>query len=233
VVTSHLTRILVTGGSGILAAALRPYFPYAEYCGRETCNVADAGSVRHAFNQIRPELVLHCAAETSHNAEPFSYVATNIQGTANVVSQAKRAGARLVYLSTDYLGARREDDPVRPVNDYAASKYAGECAVRTWGQALVIRGSWYSRLELSHAATDAFTSKLPVDRAAYFVAALSTSSLTGVINIGGQRRSIYEIALQFNERVVPMERSQIRVGYSIPADSSLDTTKLTAWLAAA
>jgi dTDP-4-dehydrorhamnose reductase len=229
---SHQTRILVTGGNGILAQALRPFFPYADYCGRETCNVESPGHVRNAFNELKPELVIHCAAQTSHNAEPFSYVQSNIQGTVNVAAQAKKWGARLIYPSTDYLGARHECDRVYPVNQYAASKYGGECVVGALGNALVVRGSWYSRYELTHAATDAYTSKINVDRAAYFVATLATSSLTGTINIGGQRRSYYEIALEQNERVIPVSRTAIHCGYPLPADSSLDTSRLRSWLAA-
>jgi dTDP-4-dehydrorhamnose reductase len=229
---SRLTKILVTGGEGILAQALKQYFPYADYCGRETCDVTRPEHVRQAFQNLKPDLVIHCAAQTSHNAEPFAYVQTNIQGTVNVAAQAKKTGARVVFLSTDYLGARSEHDAVTPVNTYAASKYAGECVVRTLGNALVVRGSWYSRLDLSHAATDAFTSKLPVDRAAYYVATLATSAYTGTVNIAGARRSIYEIALEFNPRVTPVSRHQIHLSYELPADTSLDTTRLASWLAA-
>jgi dTDP-4-dehydrorhamnose reductase len=229
---SRLTRILVTGGNGILAQALRPFFPYAEYLSRESCDVTNPQSVRHAFQRVQPELVIHCAAETSHNAEPFSYVQANIQGTVNVAAQAKKLMARVIFPSTDYLGARCETDAVNPVNIYAASKYAGECVVRTLGNALVVRGSWYSRLDLSHAATDAFTSKLRIDRAAYYVATLATSNHTGTVNIAGPRRSIYEIAIEFNERVTPVSRTAIHCGYTIPFDCSLSTEKLTTWLAA-
>ena len=229
---SRTTRILVTGGDGILAHALRPYFPLADYYGRETCDVTRPEQVRMAFQHTKPEIVIHCAAVTSHNAEPFSYVQGNIQGTVNVAAQAKKCGARVVFPSTDYLGAYREGDAVSPVNEYAASKYAGECVVRTLGNALVVRGSWYSRLELSHAATDAFGTRLPVDRAAYYVATLAVSSATGLVNIGGHRRSVYEIALEFNPRVIPVSRAQIHCGYEIPADASLSTEKLTRWLAA-
>jgi dTDP-4-dehydrorhamnose reductase len=219
VASSRVTRILITGGDGILAHALRAYFPLADYYGRQTCDVTRPEQVRTAFQNTKPELVIHCAAQTSHNAEPFSYVQANIQGTANVAAQAKKCGAR------------SEQDPVVPVNTYAASKYAGECVVRTLGNALVVRGSWYSRLELSHAATDAFTSRLPVDRASYYIAILATSGHTGTVNIAGPRRSIFEIALEFNERVIPVSRSQIHCGYEYPADTSLNTERLTRWLA--
>jgi dTDP-4-dehydrorhamnose reductase len=229
---SRTTSILVTGGDGILAHALRAYFPLARYRNREEMDVANPSQVRAVFQEVQPELVIHCAAVTSHNAEPMAYVVGNIQGTLNVVVQAKKLGCRVVYPSTDYLGARTESDPVGPVNDYARSKYAGELCVSVLSNELVVRGSWYSRYELSHAATDAYTSKLPVEKAAYYIATLATSAHTGVVNIGGARRSYYEIALEFNERVAPVERSQIRCGYRIPADCSLDTARLRSWLVA-
>jgi dTDP-4-dehydrorhamnose reductase len=232
---SHVTRILVTGGDGILAQALRPYFPLADYYSKSECDVTNAGQVRAAFNHTKPELVIHCAATTAHDADPMAYVAVNIQGTCNVVAQSRRCGARLLYLSTDYLGAPREGDKVAPVNAYAATKYAGEisvCVQQPGANALAIRGSWYSTLDWTYAATDAYTSKLPVDKAAYYIAALAVSSAQGVVNIGGQRRSLYEIALEFNEQVVPVKREQLGLPYQIPADCSLDTTKLNRLMAA-
>lgn len=229
---SHVTRVLVTGGSGIMATALAPYFPLAEYRSHGECDVTNPVRVRQVFQEVRPELVIHCAALTAHNAEPHAYVVANIEGTCHVVAQARRCNARLVYLSTDYLAAPREDDAVRPVNPYAASKYAGEIAVRSVPNGLVIRGSWYDRLELDRAATDAFTTKLPVAKAAYYVAILATSAHTGTVNIAGPRRSFYDIALEFNEQVLPVSRHSIRLPYELPADTSLDTTRLAQWLAA-
>jgi dTDP-4-dehydrorhamnose reductase len=213
-----------------MAQALRPYFGLADYYSKSECDVSNAGQVRAAFNHTKPELVIHLGAVTAHDADPASYTVVNIQGTINVALAAKRQGARLVYASTDYLGATRESDAVRPVNSYAKSKYAGECALG--GDHLAVRGSWYSSLDWTYAATDAFTSKMDVDRAAFYVAALAVSSANGVVNIGGQRRSLYEIVLQFNEQVVPIKREQLGLPYSIPADCSLNTDKLNRLMAA-
>jgi dTDP-4-dehydrorhamnose reductase len=215
-----------------MAQALRAYFPLAEYHGRQTCDVQNRAQVEHVFQKMQPEMVIHCAALTAHNAEPIRYVKANVVGTVHVVEAALKHGTRLVYLSTDYLGSRQECDPVDPVNSYAASKYGGEIACGAHPGALVIRGSWYSRLDYDHAATDAFTSRLPVAQAAYFVACLATSNHTGTVNIGGQRRSHFEIALELNEQVTPCSRHDLDVGYEIPADSSLDTTKLNRLMAA-
>lgn len=228
---SHTTRILVTGGDGILAQALIPYFPLGTFLSKDECDVTNANQVRAAFNAVKPEMVIHCAAVTAHDAEPFAYVMGNVLGTIQVALGAKKTCARFVYPSTDYLQARLESDPVRPVNAYAASKYCGELIARSITPGLVVRGSWYSGPTHTHAATDAFSSKVPVEKAAYWIAMLSTSSLTGTINIGGVRRSLYEIAIEHNERVVPVSRHQIRCGYEIPADASLDTQKLTRFLA--
>ena len=223
---SRTTRILVTGGDGILAQALRPFFPLATYVGRQEMDVTNPGQVRAVFNDVKPELVIHCAAQTAHNAEPMAYVMANVLGTIQVAVASRKLGARLVYPSTDYLGARVESDPVQPVNAYAASKYAGELVVGSTTPGLVVRGSWYSHPTYSHAATDAFCTRLPVDKAAYFVASLAVSAATGVVNIGGARRSVYEIALEYNPRVMPFSRHQIQCGYEIPADCSLDTARL-------
>ena len=97
--TSSTTRILVTGGDGMLAQALRAYFPFATYASRTDCDVTHSGAVKAAFAEANPQLVIHCAALTRHDAEPTAYVPTNVQGTANVMLQAKRCGARLVYAS--------------------------------------------------------------------------------------------------------------------------------------
>ena len=235
---SHVTRILVTGGDGILAQALRAYFPLATYSGRAECDVTNGSQVRSVFNDLKPELVIHCAAITAHNAEPGAYVAVNIQGTLNVALQSKKHGSEYVYMASDYFGARRESDPVHPVNGYAASKYAGEIAgalVMDGGRAISIRGSWYSSLDYTHAATDAFTTKLPVAKAAYCIATIAVSSATGIVNIGGGRRSLYEIALEQNEQVIPTSRHHLRrvlgLDYDIPADCSLDTTRLRSLVA--
>lgn len=227
---SHVTRILVTGGDGRLAHALRPYFPLADYHGRETCDVSNSGEVRNVFQDVRPELVIHCAAVTAHNAEPMAYVMGNVLGSIHVVAAARKHAARFIYLSTNHLGARCETDGVTPASPYAASKYAGELVARSLPTCLAIRGSWYSRLNYTHAATDAFSSAIPVDRAAYYVATLATSHFTGVVNIGGARRSIYEMALQFNENVTPISRRQLQLPYDLPEDCSLDTSKLQRWM---
>lgn len=232
--SSH-TRIAVTGGDGILAAALRPYFPNADYLSRQSCDVADGGSVKRWFSQHSYDLVIHAAAETNAAAAPQALAQTNVVGTANVVHWARKQGARLVYLSTDYVypgtGNHRETDPVQPHNEYARSKLAGELVARSHPMTMVIRGSWYSTLQYAKAAHDAYTSRQNVDKAAPTIAALSTSTHTGIVNVGGPKRSIYEIVVtEMNPGVFSVPRHQVQP-VPPPKDVSLDCSKARRLLA--
>jgi dTDP-4-dehydrorhamnose reductase len=72
----------------------------------------------------------------------------NAQGTANVVAAAERSGARVVYVSTDYVfdgdkeGEYVEQDRTAPRNAYGASKLEGERVVLEAAGNLVVRTSW-------------------------------------------------------------------------------------------
>lgn len=221
-------NVLVTGGSGILATALRAHFPEASYRSREVCDVTNRIGLNAVFQEAKPQLVIHCGAITGHNVTPMAYMEANIVGTANIVRQCARWNARLIYPSTDYLGAKQEDDPVKPVNDYAASKLGGELCVRMLPNSLIVRGSWYDELHYDFAATDAYTSKVHVSDAAAWIAKLALSQVTGIINIGGPRRSIWQIANRHDALVVPILRGELGLDYELPADASLDTSRFQA-----
>lgn len=226
--------ILVTGGQGKLATALRGYIPDATFLGHHELDVTDAGACKWVVGDVRPDIVIHAAAATHYSETPETYDAVNHRGTVHMLRATRKAGARFVYCSTDYVyggakGLARETDAVAPVNAYALSKWSGECVVRTYPASLILRGSWYSGLQYQRAATDAYSSKVPTRIAAPWVATLSQSTVTGVVNIGGGRRSMYEIALEYNERVQPCVLADLRLPYPMPADTSLHTGKLR-WL---
>ena len=212
-----------------MGSALKAYFPLASYPSHDELDVRYGNSVNRYFGQRQFDLVVHCAAATRHDTPLPDLVQDNIVGTANVVMAARKQGARLVVTSTDYVypgmrGEYRESDPVLPWNAYAWSKLGAEASAQMYPNALIVRGSWYSTLDFTIAATDAFSSKIPVHEAAYLIASLSCSTLTGVVNVGGPRRSIYEIALEFNQRVTPISRANLK--HPIPPDSTLNTEKL-------
>jgi dTDP-4-dehydrorhamnose reductase len=118
---------------------------------RSETDVTDPDRVEAVVTSTRPDVVLDAAA--FHKVElceqdPARSFAVNALGPLHVARSARRAGARCVFVSTDYVfdGAvstgYREDDPPTPVNVYGISKAAGERAVRlACPDSLVVRGS--------------------------------------------------------------------------------------------
>jgi dTDP-4-dehydrorhamnose reductase len=115
-------------------------------------DVTDAGAVARAFEEARPDAVIHCAAWTDvDGAEAEEEAATLLNGrAAGIVAAAARAvGAAVVYPSTDYVfdGASErpyvESDPVAPQSAYGRSKLAGEQAVAAANERhFIVRTSW-------------------------------------------------------------------------------------------
>ncbi|MFQ5924448.1 MAG: dTDP-4-dehydrorhamnose reductase [Dehalococcoidia bacterium] len=116
--------------------------------------IADMNSVRNAFNNHRPDVVINTAAYVRVDdceIEPDKAFLINAMGARNVAVMAEEVGAKLVHTSTDYVfGGEGEPqttpytefDTPAPLNIYGKSKLAGEEQVRHFcTRHLVIRTS--------------------------------------------------------------------------------------------
>lgn len=114
-------------------------------------DVLDARNLAAFMGERRPDAVVNAAA--FHKVElceddPSQAFQVNAVGALNVARAAYHVGARTVFISTDYVfdgqndDGYAEDDTVRPINVYGASKAAGELAVPALApDALIVRGS--------------------------------------------------------------------------------------------
>ena len=142
-------KILIVGASGLVGSnclkhfkaqgwdVRGTYFSYAQP-GLEYFNTLqpdDAANFDVAA--FAPQVIVHCGALThvdyceSHEDE--SYTQT-VQSTKNLVALAHECGARMVYLSTDYVfdgdaGPYRENALVNPLSVYGRHKLIAELAV--------------------------------------------------------------------------------------------------------
>ena len=94
------------------------------------------------FEKTRPDAVIHCAAWTAVDAaeEPENrekVFAINAAGTRNLAAACRQIGAKLLYISTDYVFDGQgtvpwqpDCDRFAPLNVYGQSKLEGELAVR-------------------------------------------------------------------------------------------------------
>jgi dTDP-4-dehydrorhamnose reductase len=120
--------------------------------GHGDLDLTDRGAVRRVVNRYRPMLIVNAAAYTAVDraeSEPDAAFAVNADGPAHLAEAAATAGIGLIHLSTDYVfdgakqGAYTEDDEVRPLGVYGASKAAGERAIRArLERHVILRTSW-------------------------------------------------------------------------------------------
>ena len=121
----------------------------------EQMNITDAGNVQTLLKRLQPDAVVHCsawtavdAAEEEENREKV--FSLNVSGTRNIAEACRDIGARMVYLSTDYVfdgqGIRPwqpDDRNYAPLNVYGQSKLEGELAVReTLERSFIVRTAW-------------------------------------------------------------------------------------------
>jgi dTDP-glucose 4,6-dehydratase len=171
-------RIIVTGGAGFIGSAVCRHLineTAAEvvnvdkltYAGNLNslrslkgnpryrfvkADICDEAGIRHLFNQVRPDAVLHLAAE-SHVDRSItgsrSFIETNIVGTYTMLEVARRYWAnipdeaknkfRFLHVSTDEvygsLGAEglfSESTPYNPSSPYSASKASSDHLANAW-----------------------------------------------------------------------------------------------------
>jgi dTDP-4-dehydrorhamnose reductase len=104
-------------------------------------DITNGGAVAETLREIKPDVIVHCAAWTAVDAAEdeenrAKVQAINVDGTKHMADAAKELGAKIVYLSTDYVFDGQGTEPwkpdsrdYKPLNVYGQSKLDGELAV--------------------------------------------------------------------------------------------------------
>ena len=118
-------------------------------------DITNAQSVEKTIKEIKPDVVVHCAAWTAVDAAEDEgnrdkVFAVNVEGTKNIARICKEIDAKMVYTSTDYVFDGQGTEPWKPdckeyapLNIYGQSKLDGELAVsEILDKYFIVRIAW-------------------------------------------------------------------------------------------
>lgn len=146
-------KILITGANGQLghdlALRCRTDGDEVTALGHIDLDIADPAAVSAMLDQVRPDIVVNCAAWTDVDgceSDPEWAQRVNADAVGFLAAAAHQVGAHLVQISTDYVfdgtleRPYREDDRPNPLSVYGTTKLAGERSAGA--DATIIRTSW-------------------------------------------------------------------------------------------
>src|SRR5271163_4735237 len=147
-------KVTILGASGLLCQALTREWRGDEGTGLSwrDVDIRDAEQVQAVLGKIRPEWIVLSAAYTDVDgceSHPDVAFAVNRDGTLNVAKAAKKIGAKLIFLSSDYVFDGKKtapyeiDDPRNPQSVYGRSKAEAEVGLlEILPDCCIARTSW-------------------------------------------------------------------------------------------
>lgn len=155
-VDQRTLKVVVTGANGQLGRELVMLDSKGRFAitglDRSALDITNLDQCREVLSQLRPDVVIHCAAYTAVDqaeAEPDEAFRINAAGTRNIAIASREVGAKLCALSTDYVfdgtGSipYKEYDRTNPLTVYGQSKLAGEQLVQSLHERyFIVRTSW-------------------------------------------------------------------------------------------
>ena len=192
-------------------------------------DLTSSDDIIKVVDSTRPDVIIHLAAMTNVDlCETQKDLATkiNAKATAVIAEQAKKLGAFLVYVSTDYVfdgekGMKTESDTPNPIGYYGKSKLEGEiavydlasnrCIVRTSTPfgihptrksfPLFVAENLQAKKVIS-AITDQYTSPTYVPNLSRMIIEISSKKIQGIFHLAGATRiSRYDMAMMVAEKL--------------------------------
>jgi dTDP-4-dehydrorhamnose reductase len=147
-------KVIIFGASGLLGKVLMREWSGDEVSGLSSSDVdiRDAGRVQEVLHRLRPATIVLAAAYTDVDgceSQPDQAFSVNRDGAINVAKAAKEVGAKLIFLSSDYVFDGKKtipyesDDPPNPQSVYGRSKSEAETGLlQILPECCIARTSW-------------------------------------------------------------------------------------------
>ncbi|MEH6948630.1 dTDP-4-dehydrorhamnose reductase [Bacillus sp. JJ634] len=146
--------IIITGADGQLGKELkRRLTPFHSVISlnKHELDITQKDVVSQTISQLKPQIIIHAAAFTAVDQceiDRKKAFEVNGLGAGYVALAANHVGARMFYISSDYVFDGRkqspylEDDAPNPQSTYGMSKWVGEQCVLAFNEGIVVRTSW-------------------------------------------------------------------------------------------
>ena len=217
-------KFFITGGSGLLGERLATIAnnDYELVLSHNTnptsntvkCDITDKNEVEKTITENKPDVIIHCAAMTDvdlcEDKIDLAYK-INSEGTQNITKASEKIGAKIIYVSTDFVfdgkkGYYSEEDEVNPLGIYAKSKYDGEIQVKkyssNWAIARVsVLYGWHKKQNFTtwvinqlrnnnpiNIVTDQINSPTYADNAAEAIFEIAKQDKNGIFHTSGNDR---------------------------------------------
>ena len=205
-----MPKIIVTGSDGRFGEILKKFKKKNFiFKNKKELNILSVESIRKNFEKFKPNYVLHLAGLSRpmsiHEQDIKKSIDLNIIGTCNLVKIASEFKIKIIYLSTSYVypgnkGNYKENDALKPWNNYSWSKLGGECAVQMYKNSLVIRLCMTEKPFIHQKAyANVKSNFIFQEDAAKLI--LRILHKKGVINVGGQSQSVFNFARKFIKKI--------------------------------
>lgn len=149
-------KVIVTGAKGQLAQDVLRQLEHTDLqvygVDREELDITNNEAVHAYINEIKPDAIMHCAAYTNVDAaeeDIDTAYKVNGLGTKYLAQAAGEIGAKMLYISTDYVfdgtakNPYKTSEPTKPLGVYGETKLAGETFVQQYvDKFFIVRTAW-------------------------------------------------------------------------------------------
>ena len=203
-------KILVTGSDGRFGKIIKKFKDRRFiFRNKKELNILSNKSIKNNIKKFKPKIILHLAGMSRpmkiHDKDIVKSINLNIIGTCNIVNEASKSGIKIIYLSTSYVypgkkGNYKEEDSLKPWNNYSWSKLGGECAVQMYKNSLILRLCMTEKPFVHKKAyANVKSNFIFQEDAAKIIFKLLNKK--GIINVGGPSQTVFNFAKKFNKKL--------------------------------
>ena len=231
-----MKKFLITGGDGRFAKQLKEKFKSKNFIflNKTQFNILNRKQIEKKIKKYKPYAIIHLAGLSRpmiiHEKKIEKSIELNIIGTSNLVIECAKRNIKVIYFSTNYIypgikGNYSEKSPLLPLNNYSWSKLGGEAAVQMYKNSLILRIAMSEKPWIHPKAfSNIKTNFLYHDEVIKILPKLLKKK--GIINIGGNDKSIYNFAKRTNPKVKKSLYSNYLSIVKMQKDSSININKL-------